>query len=153
MSASQTPFLYEIETGVGGPQIPAPTRAYFQQRLRQRVFAFLLGKFQKAQERGLTKAELARRIEKTPDVINRWLGTPSNLQLDTIADVLIGISGEEVSITASSIRRQPHNYSHFHDLVSSSGSDIYSTSDQKAKVTTGGERNTTDKMRYSLEGV
>ena len=44
-----------------GP-IPAAKRAYFQQRLRNRIFNFLLEKFLSGQETGLTKAILSRRI-------------------------------------------------------------------------------------------
>lgn len=120
MNASRTQFLSEINAGIGGPTIPASTRAYFQQRLRNRVLAFLLKKFQSAQKSGLTKAELARRIGKTPDVINRWLGAPSNLTIDTISDMLLGISGEEMIVHASSVEQPKHNYSHYWELVASS---------------------------------
>ncbi len=76
MTISQTPFLTEVAAGHSGPPIPGPKRAYFQQRLQNRIFNFLLEKFIGAQKDGLTKAALARRIGKTPDIINRWLGAP-----------------------------------------------------------------------------
>lgn len=99
---SQTPFLIEIAAGHLGPPIPAAKRAYFQQRLRLRIFNFLLEKFVKAQSQGLNKNILAKRIGKTPDVIDRWLGAPSNLTTDTICDLLLGIAGEELELDASS---------------------------------------------------
>jgi len=112
--------LAEIAAGHSGPPIPAPKRAYFQQRLRNRVFHFILEKFLSAQSDGLTKAILARRVGKTPDLINRWLGAPSNLTLDTISDLLLGISSEELEPGFSSpFGQTPHNYSHFDDLRSS----------------------------------
>ena len=46
----------------------------------------LLEKFLEGQKTGLTKAALARRNGKTPGLVNRWLGAPSNLTLDTISD-------------------------------------------------------------------
>ena len=117
MTTSQTPFLTELTAGHNGPPISGPLRAYFQQRLRLRVFNFILNKFIEAQKDGLTKAGLARRIEKTPDVINRWLGGSSNLTLDTISDLLLGIAGEELLPTATSpLEQTRHNYSHFDDL-------------------------------------
>jgi hypothetical protein len=118
MTFSQTPFLAEIAAGHSGPPIPAPKRAYFQQRLRNRVFNFLLAKFVDAQESGLTKAILARRIGKTPDLINRWLGVPANLTLDTISDLLLGIAGEELELESSSplTPTTQSNYSYFADL-------------------------------------
>jgi hypothetical protein len=120
MSIYQTPLLAEIAAGHQGPPIPSHVRAYFAQRLRLRLFNFLLNKFVSAQKRdGLTKATLARRVEKTPDVINRWLGTPSNLTLDTISDLLLGIAAEELSLDATSPFKQPrNNYSHFDELQS-----------------------------------
>lgn len=103
MTISPTPFLAEIAAGHAGPPIPSAKRAYFQQRLRLQVFNFLLGKFLDAQNDKLTKAVLARRIGKTPDVVNRWLGAPSNLTLDTISDLLLGIAGEELILSSSSL--------------------------------------------------
>jgi plasmid maintenance system antidote protein VapI len=97
--------------------IPAAERAYFEQRLRNRLLSLLLSKFVDAQKSGLTKAELARRIGRTPDVINRWLGSPSNLTTDTICDLLLGISGEELIIHHQSPLEQIQtNYSRFDEL-------------------------------------
>ena len=118
MTTSQTPLLTELIAGHNGPPISGPFRAYFQQRLRLRVFNFIFSKFIEAQKDGLTKASLTRRIEKTPDLINRWLGGSSNLTLDTISDLLLGISGEELLPTATSpLEQTRHNYSHFEDIT------------------------------------
>jgi hypothetical protein len=119
VTTSQTHFLTELEAGHLGPPIPLGKRAYFQQRLRIRVFNFLLEKFIKAQSNGLNKALLAKRIGKTPDVVNRWLGQPSNLTIDTISDLLLGIAAEELELESSSpIRQVADNYAHFDDLAS-----------------------------------
>ena len=119
MTASQTPLLREITAGHSGPAIPKPTLAYFQQRLRNRMFELLLDKFSEQKSKGLTQALLARRIGKTPDVINRWLSSPSNLTLDTLSDLMLGISAEELSPqTVSPTKPLTHNYSHFADLAS-----------------------------------
>ena len=123
MTFSQTPIFAEIAAGHSGPEIPSPTRAYFQQRLRNRIFNFLLEKFIVAQGDGLTKAALARRIGKSPEVINRWLGIPSNLTIDSVSDLLLGIAAEELEPGSSSpLKTVPHNYSHFEDLRSASTS-------------------------------
>jgi hypothetical protein len=119
MTASQTSFLAEITAGHSGPPIPAAKLAYLQQRLRNRMFNFVLEKFVEAQKNGLTKAKLARRIGKKPDVINRWLSSPSNLTSDTICDLLIGIAGEETMLTsAPPMSAVKKNYSHFAELMS-----------------------------------
>jgi hypothetical protein len=98
-------------------------RAYFEQRLRNRVYQFILDKFLQAEKSGLTKAKLARKIGKTPDVVNRWLGSPNNIQIDTACDLILGISGEELHLSASSPLSQIRsNYSHFDELCASSSS-------------------------------
>ena len=118
MTTYQTPsFLAELAAGHSGPMIPSPVRAYFQQRLRNRVFNYLISKFVTAQGYGLNKAMLSRRIGSTPALVNRWLGAPSNLTLDTISDILLGISSEELELYSSHpIEQKPHNYSHFDEL-------------------------------------
>lgn len=113
MTTSQTQFFTELTAGHTGPPIPQGERAYFQARLRNRVFNFILEKFMDEQKNGLTKASLARRIGKTSDLINRWLGAPSNLTLDTISDLLLGITAEELQLTSDSpVKQPPTNYLH-----------------------------------------
>jgi hypothetical protein len=119
MPISQTPFLTELTAGHSGPPIPAAKRAYFQQRLRIRIFNVLLEKYVQAQKIGLNKNILARRIGKTPDVINRWLGSPSNLTIDTISDLLLGIAAEELELSTSSpLHQVANNYSNYEDSPS-----------------------------------
>jgi hypothetical protein len=90
-------FFSELVAGHSGPTIPEAKRVYFQTRLRNRLFDYILGRFVQEQKKGLTKAILARRIGKPPELINRWLGAPSNLTLDTVSDLLLGISAEELT--------------------------------------------------------
>jgi hypothetical protein len=118
MTTSPTPFLAELAQGQDGPPIPRAKRAYFQQRLRNRIFNFLLEKFEEARGKGLTKAALARRIEKSPEQISRWLGAPSNLTLDVTCELLLGIAAEELEPESSSpLAKISSNYSHFHALT------------------------------------
>jgi hypothetical protein len=118
MSIYQTQFFNELEGGHDGPPIPVAKRAYFQERLRGIVFDFIINKFLREQDNGLTKAKLARRIGRAPEIINRLLGAPSNITLDTVSDLLIGISAEElVPQSKSLLRREPVNYSHADDLA------------------------------------
>lgn len=119
MTTFQTRLLNEIAAGHSGPPIPEAKRVYFQERFRGRFFEFMIERFLAAQAIGLTKAKLARRIGKPPEVINRWLGAPSNLTLDSISDLLLGISAEEPEINgASLLNRSPVNYSHLDDAGS-----------------------------------
>ena len=133
MTTSQTLLLSEIAAGHAGPPIPSAKRAYFQQRLQNRVFNFILKKFISGQEHGLTKAVLARRIGKTPDLINRWLGAPSNLTTDTISDLLLGIAGEEVELLSKPLAHINHNYSKFEDMKSKQTDDTNNKNKQSAE--------------------
>lgn len=102
MTTSQiTPFLSEL---AAGESIPPNKLAFFQARLRNRLFHFVLVKFLE-QERinGLTKANLARRIGRKPEVISRLLGAPGNWTLDTVSDLLLGIAAEELEPRSSSL--------------------------------------------------
>ena len=112
MSMSQEEsFFSELAAGHGGPPVPEAKRIYFQTRLRNRLFDYILGRFVQEQANGLTKAKLARRIGKPPEMINRWLGTPSNLTLDSISDLLLGICAEELTPQSESLLSQsPRNW-------------------------------------------
>jgi hypothetical protein len=120
MSTFQTHLMNEIQAGHDGAPIPEAKRVYFQERLKNRFFEFLLNRFLEQQKHGLTKAKLARRIGKKPEVVNRLLSAPSNLTLDTASDLLLGIDAEELEMDGSSLlNRAPINYSHsaeFHDV-------------------------------------
>lgn len=110
-TSQQTQFLSELAAGHAGPQIPAEKRAYFQTRLRNRLFDFILRKFLEQEKNGLSKAKLARRIGKTPDVVSRLLGAPGNWTIDTVSDLLLGICAEELEAKSTPLlNRQPSNY-------------------------------------------
>lgn len=113
MTTLQTQFFSELAAGHDGPAIPESKRVYFQTRLRNRVFGFILNKFLEESKKGLTKAILARRIEKSPEVVNRILGAPGNLTLDTVSDMLLGIAAEELKLDSDSpLIQSPTNYDH-----------------------------------------
>jgi hypothetical protein len=113
MSTFQTQLLNEIAAGHDGPQIPESKRIYFQERFRGRLFDFIMTRFLAEQANGLTKAKLARRIDKSPEVISRWMGGPNNLTADSVSDLLLGIAGEEMEMGASKLTgRKRQNYIH-----------------------------------------
>lgn len=96
-----THFLSEIEAD--NVPIPPGKLAYFQERLRNRIYHFVLSKFFDAERRGLTKALLARRLGSDPAVISRLLGAPGNWTLDTVSNLLLGIAREELEPASSSV--------------------------------------------------
>lgn len=91
--------------------ISPSTRAYFQARLRLRLYDLIMRKFRdEANRSGLTRAVLGRRIGKRPEVITRLLGAPGNWTLETVSDLLMGISGDELlPTTASPLNSPPLN--------------------------------------------
>jgi hypothetical protein len=104
MTTSQNPFLSEI---LSGQFIPSGKRAYFQERLRNRIYSLILEEFvHKNEVENLTQKTLANRIGKGPDQINRWLSSPGNWTIDTISDILLGISGSELTLSITKIADQ-----------------------------------------------
>jgi hypothetical protein len=87
MSTSQTIGLSEP---VGAAKIPAGTLGYICARNRQRQYDLVIGEFKKS---GLTQAELARRLGKSPEVISRLLARPGNWESNTFSELLFAISG------------------------------------------------------------
>jgi transcriptional regulator with XRE-family HTH domain len=121
----QTQLLNELAAGADGEPISESKLVYLQERLRGRFFDFLLEKFEAARGNGLTQRKLARRIRKSPEVINRWLGAPGNLTLDSISDLFAGISAEEPEFSTSSLLgRSPVNYDSQLDDVPPGAKDI-----------------------------
>jgi hypothetical protein len=101
MTTSPTAFLSEVESEFD--VIPAEKRAYLSDRLRHRLYDLILNEFMKHQEEnpGFTQAALARRIGSRPEVVNRWLTSPGNWTLDTVSNLLAGISGAEVGLSVN----------------------------------------------------
>jgi hypothetical protein len=118
MTTYPTHVLSELAAGHDGPSIPRAKLAYFQERLRGRVFDFILSKFAEQETNGLNQAKLSRRINKDPKVVHRWLSAPSNLTLDSVSDMLIGIAAEELDLSSSPLSdRASVNYSHIDNLA------------------------------------
>jgi transcriptional regulator with XRE-family HTH domain len=78
-----------------GPLSPG-TRAFLGARARNAFFNFIHGKLRDAREKGLTQAKLAERIGKDPGRLSNTLSSPGNWTIDTIAELLFGISGDEL---------------------------------------------------------
>lgn len=110
MPISQTGFLAEILSGgtlpITGEPIPAGQRAYFQERLKGRIFSFIVGEFlrQQGESPDITQAAIARRLERRPEQISRWLSGPSNMTIDTISDLVLAVWGGEPSMAIATLR-------------------------------------------------
>ena len=88
-TSQQMSFLSEI---LEGKPIPEDTLVYFRERLRDRLHSAILEAFiRRSRENGLKQADLAIRIHRTRAQITRWFSTPSNLTLDSISDLMVGL--------------------------------------------------------------
>lgn len=88
ITSRQRQFYSEI---IDGRPIPEEKLLYFRERLRDRLHSAILGAFQRRAEKGFKQSDLAERIHKKRAQIARWLGSPSNLTLDSISDLMIGL--------------------------------------------------------------
>ena len=108
-TSSQTSKESEIESDIA--KLSAGTLAYFQERFRARIYDLVVRELEAYKARGATQAQLARRIGKRADQISRWLSNPGNLTLDTISDLLLGLSGGELKMEVEHPTRAPiENY-------------------------------------------
>lgn len=84
-------------------QLSRGTRAYFQARTQNRLYDLVMNKFrEKKESEGLTQAQVARRMGKRPEVVNRLFASPGNWGADTLSDLLLAIAGEEIDATSTS---------------------------------------------------
>jgi transcriptional regulator with XRE-family HTH domain len=89
ISAQQKSFLAEI---LEDRPIPEATLIYFRERFRDKLHSAILEAFlTRAQEKNLKQQDLAARIHRTKGQISRWFNTPSNLTLDSISDLMVGL--------------------------------------------------------------
>jgi hypothetical protein len=92
----------------GDERIPVGTLGYFQARNRNRIYELVLQEFLRS---GITKAALARRLGKRPEIVSRLLGAPGNWTLDTVSDLLFAIAGGEPEYSvAHPLDGPPRNY-------------------------------------------
>jgi transcriptional regulator with XRE-family HTH domain len=88
-SPEQMSFLSEI---LEWEPIPEEKLVYFRERLRNRLHAAIIDAFiKRSKERGLKQSDLATRIHRTRAQITRWFSTTSNLTLDSISDLMVGL--------------------------------------------------------------
>lgn len=126
-SSQREQFWVEIEDL--SSNIPIGKLEYMRERLRNDLYDFVFGKFLEEHEaRGLTKADLARRLNRDPGQLNRLLGAPGNWTLGMVSDLLVGISGEALTPQSTKVPGPPRNFA-AHELLSS-GSHIRMGNDE-----------------------
>ena len=76
---------------------------YFSGRLSTKVYQVVISEFMKREAAGFSKAKLARRIHKSPEVITRLFSGPGNWTMDTVSAVMLGL-GFELEVSAVPIQ-------------------------------------------------
>lgn len=116
MTTYPTSFLAEISDI--STKIPEGKLAYFRERQRSRLYEFIIKRFlEKEKSHGLSKATLAKRINKRPEQITRWLSTPGNWTLDTISDLMLAICGCEIDFLENDLSVvRPRNITQLENL-------------------------------------
>jgi hypothetical protein len=103
-------------------------KAYYRQRQKNRVFGSIAEFFASGAERGeFSRKLLAEKLGKDPAQITRWFSGPSNLELDSISDILLAMDAEMDWRVVSFKDRSKPNYRHeiFTDLqFSISGTNV-----------------------------
>lgn len=128
-----------ISSEVKSGDLSLATRAYFQSRLRNRLYNLVISNFRTAESAGLTRSELARRMGKRREIVTRLLSSPGNWTLDTVSDLLLATSGEELDITSSSpFKHTNRNYDAYFDGTGSFAADLNDPTRQAPDARTGG---------------
>jgi hypothetical protein len=92
MSTSRT--LSKLTKPADDKKITLGTFSYLRTRNRFRVFNLLHEAFRQS---GLSQAVLARRLGLGTDRVCKMLGSPANLQLDTLSDLFFAVAGAELN--------------------------------------------------------
>jgi len=71
-------------------KITAGTLKYVKARNRHKIYNLLVREFRKS---GLSQADLARLLGKSPETICRILARPRNIEIDTVSELLFAMSG------------------------------------------------------------
>jgi hypothetical protein len=87
--------------------------AYYRRRHQNRLFSELAQFFAHEADNGrITRKEIAQKLSKDPAQITRWLSAPSNLELDTISDILLAMGAEMDNRIVRFVDRAKPNFAH-----------------------------------------
>jgi len=84
MSTYQTQLTSALE----GQTISKFWLGYFREALRSEINDALLECFEAS---GLNKADIARKLDRRPEQITRWISAPCNLETDTVSDLALAL--------------------------------------------------------------
>ncbi|TKB19766.1 MAG: hypothetical protein E5V75_06310 [Mesorhizobium sp.] len=80
--------LTQVMSAISKAVVPKYWVGYFRESFRGEINDQLLESFRFS---GLTKADIARKLDRRPEQITRWLSAPCNLEADTISDIALAL--------------------------------------------------------------
>ncbi len=106
--STKTSMICEIRNSI--PLAPRHL-GYFERKLRNDFHAAILKLFRERAASGMTKADLARKLDKRPEQITRWLSAPGNWTFDTAAALALAM-GSRFEIRAVPLEDAPPGSRH-----------------------------------------
>src|SRR5262245_26207256 len=80
----------ELFRPTGSTKISRGTLGYICARARQRAYDLLVSEFKRS---AITEGDFAKRLDKAPEDVRRWLSRPSNLELDALSAAVFALNG------------------------------------------------------------
>ncbi len=100
------------------------SKAYFQQRQRNRLYEIVVRAVERAAARGIRKRDIALKIGTSPSQISHFLSGPANWTIDSVSDVLFAIDAElDLNVVRFSDRQRSGNRYHILNDVRSRNSE------------------------------
>ena len=126
--SQKTSLLSELQ---GDDRLSPGTLAYLGQRARNHYYDHVIKRFRAS---GIRQADLAKRLGKGPDRINRLLSSPGNWTIDTVAELLAGICAEELVPYSTSLLGRPERNHKQSDILDQADDPPTPTGSAKVKV-------------------
>lgn len=80
--------LTQLMSALSEPKLEKFWLNYFRENFRGEINDLLIELFKSA---ALSKADIARKLDRRPEQITRWLSAPNNLESDTISDIALSL--------------------------------------------------------------
>lgn len=80
--------LTRLMSAINEDKISKYWASFFREHFRGEINDQLIESFEAS---GLSKADIARKLDRRPEQITRWLSAPCNLEIDTISDLALSM--------------------------------------------------------------
>lgn len=107
-----TTSLTQVMNALAENKIDKYWAEYFRENFRGEINDRLTEAFETS---GMNKADIARKLDRRPEQITRWLSAPSNLEADTISDIALAMGMKPV-VRFESISLDKSNSEH-HEFI------------------------------------